>query len=84
MSRNLDRRVEIAFPMLEPPSAQIRHILETQLSDTVKGTTHPRRRAIGANRRDRRGPPLSSQERLCETAGVDGRAPARAGWTKVQ
>jgi polyphosphate kinase len=36
MSRNLDRRVEIAFPMLEPPSAQIRHILETQLSDTVK------------------------------------------------
>jgi polyphosphate kinase len=37
MPRNLDRRVEIAFPVLDPVlQAQIREILEIQLADTVK------------------------------------------------
>ena len=37
MPRNLDRRVEIAFPVLDPHlQAQIREILEIQLADTVK------------------------------------------------
>ncbi len=37
MPRNLDRRVEIAFPMLDPHlQAQIHEILEIQLADTVK------------------------------------------------
>jgi len=37
MPRNLDRRVEIAFPVLEPRlQAQLREILEIQLADTVK------------------------------------------------
>src|SRR5580765_6734782 len=37
MPRNLDRRVEIAFPVLDPGlQAQVREILEIQLADTVK------------------------------------------------
>ena len=37
MPRNLDRRVEVAFPVLDPAiQAQIMEILETQLADTVK------------------------------------------------
>jgi polyphosphate kinase len=37
MPRNLDRRVEIAFPVLDPHlQAQVREILEIQLADTVK------------------------------------------------
>ena len=37
MPRNLDRRVEIAFPVLDPHlQTQIREILEIQLADTVK------------------------------------------------
>ena len=37
MPRNLDRRVEIAFPVLDPGlQAQVREVLEIQLADTVK------------------------------------------------
>jgi polyphosphate kinase len=37
MPRNLDRRVEIAFPVLDPAlQAQVRQILDVQLADTVK------------------------------------------------
>jgi len=37
MPRNLDRRVEIAFPVLDPHlQTQVREILEIQLADTVK------------------------------------------------
>ena len=37
MPRNLDRRVEVAFPILDPDiQAQIHQILEIQLADTVK------------------------------------------------
>jgi len=37
MPRNLDRRVEIAFPVLDPQlQTQVREILEIQLADTVK------------------------------------------------
>jgi len=37
MPRNLDRRVEVAFPVLDPVlQAQIRQILDVQLADTVK------------------------------------------------
>jgi polyphosphate kinase len=38
MPRNLDRRMEIAFPVLDPHlQAHVREILEVQLADTVKG-----------------------------------------------
>jgi len=37
MPRNLDHRVEIAFPILAPAlQAQLRQVLETQLADNVK------------------------------------------------
>ena len=37
MPRNLDRRVEVAFPLLEPKlQDRVRDILEAQLADTVK------------------------------------------------
>jgi polyphosphate kinase len=65
MPRNLDRRVEIAFPVLDPAlQAQIREILEIQLADTVKG-----RRILtsGSSVRMQDGPPaLRSQDRLYE------------------
>jgi len=38
MQRNFDRRVEIAFPVIEPQlQAKLKQILEIQLGDTVKG-----------------------------------------------
>ncbi len=67
MPRNLDRRVEIAFPVLDPRlQAQIRDILLVQLADTVKA-----RRILGDGRSVRIGAgavPLRSQERLYEAA----------------
>jgi polyphosphate kinase len=72
MPRNLDRRVEIAFPVLEPAlQAQIREILTIQLADTVKA-----RRLLGDGtsvrvRADGR-PPLRSQESLWELSGPGG------------
>src|SRR5438093_12130560 len=37
MPRNLDRRVEIAFPVLDPHlQTQVREMLDIQLADTVK------------------------------------------------
>jgi polyphosphate kinase len=72
MPRNLDRRVEIAFPVLDPVlQGQIRNILQTQLADTVKA------RRILADGRSVRidaagGPALRSQERLYDATGADG------------
>ena len=61
MPRNLDRRVEVAFPVLDPAlQAQIRMILDVQLADTVKA------RLILPDGRGRRivpdGPPRRSQQ----------------------
>ena len=72
MPRNLDRRVEIAFPVLDPHlQRRIREILEIQLADTVKA-----RRILpdGSSRRVTPGdePPLRSQERLYALAGPAG------------
>jgi polyphosphate kinase len=72
MPRNLDRRVEIAFPVLEPAlQAQVREILNIQLSDTVKA-----RRLLGdgtsARVRAEGRPPLRSQENLWEVSGAGG------------
>ena len=72
MPRNLDRRVEIAFPVLALGlQAQVREVLEIQLADTVKarrilpdGTSVP----IAAESR----PALRSQERLYEVTGAHG------------
>jgi polyphosphate kinase len=66
MPRNLDRRVEIAFPVLDPRlQAQVREILDVQLADTVKA-----RRILAGGRsvRARAGaePDLRSQDWLYE------------------
>ncbi len=68
MPRNLDKRVEIVFPVEDPDiREQIRHVLDTQLADTLKA------RVLGADneydRIDRRGKTLlCAQERFCEEA----------------
>jgi len=68
MPRNLDHRVEVAFPVLDPRlQAQIREMLDVQLADTVKA------RVILPDGRSARlapdgRPRLRSQERLYELA----------------
>jgi polyphosphate kinase len=71
MPRNLDRRVEIAFPVLDPHlQSQIREILEIQLADTVKA-----RRILSDGSsvriRGRAESRLRSQERLYETMAAN-------------
>ena len=68
MPRNLDNRVEVAFPILEPAlQRQIRDILEIQLADTAKA------RLLRADGRSERvsavsSSALRSQELLYELA----------------
>ena len=72
MPRNLDRRVEIAFPVLDPDlKAQIGRILAIQLADTVKA-----RRILSDGSSVRieadGDASLRSQERLYEATGREG------------
>ena len=66
---NLDRRVEVAFPVLDPTlRAQIREILDVQLADTVKARLilpDGRSRRIDADGR----PSRRSQEEFYTLAG---------------
>jgi polyphosphate kinase len=66
MPRNLDHRVEIAFPILAPAlQAQLRQVLDTQLADNVKARIilpDGRSEHIKPNGE----PPLRSQDRLYE------------------
>src|SRR5262249_19974699 len=70
MPRNLDHRVEVAFPVLAPVLRErLREILEVQLSDTVKARVlMPDGRWTRATLDGR--PALRSQERLYELAGA--------------
>jgi polyphosphate kinase len=72
MPRNLDYRVETAFPILDPAlQSRIREILDAQLADTVKA------RLILPDGRSTRvvgEPALRSQERLYALAGAGERA----------
>ncbi len=69
MPRNLDRRVEIAFPVLDPRhQAQIREILESQLADTVKARHILASGRSVRTRRDHE-PALRSQDWLYEATG---------------
>jgi polyphosphate kinase len=70
MPRNLDRRVEIAFPVLEPSlQARLREMLDIQLADTVKA-----RRILADGSSERwapsGAPALRSQQRLYELTGT--------------
>src|SRR5438093_215642 len=72
MPRNLDRRVEIAFPVLDPHlQTQVREILEIQLADTEKA-----RRILpdgsSVRIRGRAESRLRSQERLYEATATKG------------
>jgi len=72
MPRNLDRRVEIAFPVLDPKlQAQVREILEIQLTDTVKARRIlPDGSSVRVQAEGR--PALRSQERLYDLTGAGG------------
>ena len=79
MPRNLDRRVEIAFPVLDRDlQARIREILEIQLTDTVKA-----RRLLADGSSERlpsvSGRALRSQQRLYEVTGAGGVAATADG-----
>jgi polyphosphate kinase len=66
MPRNFDRRVEIAFPILDPRhQLKLREILEIQLSDTAKSwQIQP---DGSSSRIDRNGRPLiRSQDQMYE------------------
>jgi polyphosphate kinase len=72
MPRNFDRRVELAFPVLDPQhQARLKDILEIQLKDTIKAWelrsdgSYVRTRIEGA-------PPLRSQEQLYEISRNSG------------
>jgi polyphosphate kinase len=73
MPRNLDRRVEIAFPILDATlQQQVMDVLALQVADTAKA------RLILPDGRSRRlrpadGPALRSQERLYELTAAVGR-----------
>src|SRR5439155_27229699 len=78
MPRNLDRRVEISFPILDPAlQTHVRTVLDVQLADNVKA-----RRILPAGRSVRLqvdgGLGLRSQERLYEITGAGGALPAGA------
>jgi polyphosphate kinase len=79
MPRNLDRRVEIAFPVLDPTlQATVREILEIQLADTVKA-----RRIVADGRSVRIRPEgesaVRSQDRLYQATGTA----SSPQWTNV-
>ncbi len=68
MPRNLDRRVEIVFPVEDPDlQEEVRHILDIQLADTIKAQELQPDDTY--ERIDRRGKmPLCAQDFFCEEA----------------
>lgn len=74
MPRNLDRRVEILFPVLEEPlKERIRQYMELELEDNLKA--HVLQPDGTYEKPDRRGKvPVNSQEALCRLAEEAARA----------
>ena len=72
MQRNLDKRVEIMFPVEDPQiKTQVRHILEVELADTVKARVMKMDGSGTYERIDRRGKELiDSQRQFCEEAAA--------------
>ncbi len=68
MPRNLDKRVEILFPVEDPSIRErVRHILQVQLDDTLKA--HVMQANGEYEKIDRRGKtPLCAQDYFCEEA----------------
>jgi len=67
MSRNLDRRVEVAFPIYDPAlQQQVQEIIDTQLADNVKARVLLADNTCVFNRNDQ--PPLRAQMAHYEAA----------------
>ncbi len=83
MPRNLDKRVEIIFPVEdETLKAEVMHILDIQLRDNVKA--HILQPDGSYRKEDRRGKEsLSSQDYFCEEAKERARVPEESIETRV-
>ncbi|MGH7598962.1 MAG: polyphosphate kinase 1, partial [bacterium] len=67
MPRNLDRRVEVAFPIYDPAiKQQVQEIIDIQLADNTKARVLLPDNTSVINRNDK--PPLRAQEALYEVA----------------
>ena len=67
MPRNLDHRVEICFPLVDPLLAeQVLDLLELQLQDSTKGRVLGGDGSVQRRGLDPAGPPLASQQRTYE------------------
>ena len=67
MPRNLDHRVEVAFPLVDPIVAdQVVEMLELQLHDTTKGRVLGPDGNVARRGLDASWPPLRSQTRIYE------------------
>lgn len=67
MPRNLDRRVELAFPLVDPLlAAQVMEMVELQLHDTLKGRVLGPEGQVLRRGLDLEDPPLRSQLRIYE------------------
>lgn len=73
MPRNLDRRVEITFPVLDPSvRAKVRHILEVELEDTVRARIMKMDESGQYERIDKRGKEIvDSQGVFCKEAEAE-------------
>ena len=73
MPRNLDRRVEITFPVLDPSvRAKVRHILEVELEDTVRARIMKMDESGQYERIDKRGKEIvDSQSVFCKEAEAE-------------
>jgi polyphosphate kinase len=78
MPRNFDRRVEIAFPVIEPAlQNRLKNVLEIQLNDNVKGWwMQPDGRYARSESQSNDGAPIRSQERLYELVAAWPKEPA--------
>ncbi|WP_306598782.1 polyphosphate kinase 1 [Geothrix sp. 21YS21S-2] len=67
MQRNLDNRVEVAFPLVDPlVAAQVVEMLELQIHDTIKGRVLAQDGSVARRGLDPSWPPLRSQYRSYE------------------
>jgi polyphosphate kinase len=79
MPRNFDRRIEIAFPVLDPRlQAKLKDFLELQLADTVKGWWMKPDASYIRNL-NKEMPGLRFQERLYEILQAESKSPASKG-----
>ena len=83
MPRNLERRVEILFPVMDPAlEKKLQHILDCQLKDTLKA--HLLKPDGTYERVDRRGKELfCAQDAFCQEAVMEGKTRERFRDTRV-